>query len=214
MSLTKRPFISAGLTLLTASMLASCSPSETGSTTTLTGETTTTSVPATTEQTGTTVSTTTIATPTTFPTTTAAPTTSLADDTNQLASGSGCTPGTQQLPDGEWFGFVDELGEESLLFDLACWFAGEAAVRASAEDGEESPPPNDYYVRNGNDLTRQLDVDAGVSVEYYPDGDPANYFITDFENWGQLAENRGFFLGVWVTIEEGEVTKIVEQWVP
>lgn len=174
-------------------------PSET--TTSTTEPSTTTSGPSTT---------TTLA-----PTTTTASSTTIPEDTNQLASGSGCTPGSETLPDGEWFGFVDDIGDTTLFFDLACWFTGDAAIIASAEDGEESPPPNDYYVRNQSDLIRELQVGPDVPVDFYPDGDPANYFVTTFAEWDSLADDRGgFFFGVWVTIEEGDVTRIVEQWVP
>jgi hypothetical protein len=38
----------------------------------------------------------------------------------------------------------------TITFDLIQFFTGEAATKAAAEDGEESPPPNDYYIRNVN----------------------------------------------------------------
>lgn len=208
----------AGVILLLTLMTVGCSPSETaGSTTTQpAGTTTETTEQPTTTHTPTTTSSPPIPTTTTTKplTTTTASATTVPADTNQLASGSGCTPGTEELPDGEWFGLVDELTDTKLFFDLACWFTDDAAVIASAEDGEESPPPNDYYVRNANNLIRELEVNSNVPVEFYPDGDPGNYFITEFENWSELADSRGLFLDVWVTIEDGEVTKITEQWVP
>ena len=83
-------------------------------------------------------------------------------------SGSGCTPGdTVSLPEGEWYGVVVSASLSGIEFDLACWFTGEAAVTAAAEDGAE-PPPNDYYVRNDNPQIRSLPVSSETEVVWYP----------------------------------------------
>jgi hypothetical protein len=135
-------------------------------------------------------------------------------DTNDLAEGSGCTPGGGPLPDGEWYGLVVSRGDDSLEFDLACWFTGDGAVLASAEDGEESPPPNDYYVRNANPETRDVPVASDVEVVFYPDGDPTNEDTVSYDEWVALVAQRGYELGVWLEVEEGLITEIREQWVP
>ena len=136
--------------------------------------------------------------------------------TNELAEGSGCTPpSVTDLPDGEWYGVVEGAGDGQLVFDLACWFTGDVAVIASAEDGEESPPPNDYHTRNANDVLRTVDVDAGAPVTWYPDGgDPANVATVTYDQWRSDRESRVFDLAVWLTIEGGIVIAIDEQWVP
>ena len=41
---------------------------------------------------------------------------------------------------------------------------GEAAVSAAREDSGEVPPPNDYWVRNENDLLRTLPVSTDARV--------------------------------------------------
>ncbi|HET7846592.1 MAG TPA: hypothetical protein VFL72_03805 [Acidimicrobiia bacterium] len=188
-----------GLVLLTA-----CGN---GASTDTTNPTTTSTTPATT----TSAEPTTTAPPTTV-TTTATSTT--VQNTDDLAEGSGCTPGEGPLPDGEWFGFVTSRAEESLDFDLACWFTGNAATQAAAEDGEESPPPNDYYVRNANPDTREVPVGELVEVTFYPDGDPNNSSEIDYDDWGGMVATRGFELGVWLEIENGAIDEIHEQWVP
>jgi hypothetical protein len=135
--------------------------------------------------------------------------------TNELADGSGCTPpSATDLPDGEWYGVVDNAGDGQLVFDLACWFTGDAAVIAAAEDGRESPPPNDYHTRNANDLLRTIEVDAGAPVTSYPDGDPANVVTVAYDQWRIDRESRAYNLAVWLTIEGGIVVAIDEQWVP
>jgi hypothetical protein len=200
MSRSRFPII--GLALLAACGGAASTDTTAGTTTSTTSATTTTSQPTASTQPSTTV------------TTAATTTTSATADTNDLAEGSGCTPGDGPLADGEWFGFVTSRSESLLAFDLACWFSGDAAIQASAEDGEESPPPNDYYVRNTNPATREVAVGDVVEVTFYPDGDPNNVSEIDYDDWAGMVATRGFELGVWLDIENGAIAEIHEQWVP
>jgi hypothetical protein len=129
-------------------------------------------------------------------------------------SGSGCTPGDGvALPEGEWYGVVVSASPSGIEFDPACWFTGEAAVAAAAEDGAE-PPPNDYYVRNKNPQVRSLSVSAETEVVWYPTGDPASELIVTFSDWVDGVASRGLFFGVWLDVIDGEVLGIREQWVP
>lgn len=133
----------------------------------------------------------------------------------ELALGSGCVPGATELPDGIWFGFLDEVSETTVAFDLACWFSGAPAAEAAAQDGEESPPPNDYYVRNSTELDRTLQVAAGTEVVWLPDlGDPATVARIDYPSWLVERAERESQPGVWVTTTGGAVTLIEEQYVP
>jgi hypothetical protein len=132
-----------------------------------------------------------------------------------VADGSGCTPGSGDLPDGRWFGYVTVTRADGLDLDLACWFSGEAAIEAAAEDGEESPPPNDYYVRNDNLAARSLAADPSVEVVWYPDlGDPTSEATTTFADWVAQDRGAGGVPGIWVEIDDGSVVSIHEQWVP
>ena len=200
-------------TTTTTSPATTAAPTTTDAPATTAAPTTTTAAPATTA-----APTTTTAAPATTaaPTTTAGPTTTAAPDTNSLAEGSGCTPGTSNsLPDGEWFGYVSGAAASALEFDLACWFTGDAAALASAEDGEESPPPNDYYVRNLNQLLRTLDVASDVAVSWLPNpGDPGTEATITYAGWLTGRASRDFQPGVWLTIAGGDVTEIREQYVP
>jgi hypothetical protein len=129
------------------------------------------------------------------------------------AAGAGCTPGSESLGDGVWFGLVKRADPDQLQFDLACWFTGDAAAAAAAEDGQESPPPNDYYVRNANPLIRTLNVAPGAQVLWYPGGDPSSSNTGTYPDW--LAARDGSFpFGVWVRMQSGLVVTITEQWVP
>lgn len=179
-------------------ILAACS-SQGGDSTTTTEDTTTTTMQDTSTTTG-------------APPTTGKPPT----DTNDLASGSGCKPGSEDsLPDGEWYGYLADVSSPEVEFDLACWFTGEAAVAAASEDGAESPPPNDYYVRNQSEALRSLAVEGSAEVEYLANGgDPNTVTTTSYEEWHVEWEIDGFSPGYWLTIEDGQVTRIVQQYVP
>jgi len=188
--------------LLTATLLLAGCSGETGDTT-LPPDTTTTSEPDTT----TTVPPTTTSVP-------AAPSTTSPVD--EGAEGSGCTPGEGDLADGEWYGEAASVSANEIEFDLACWFTGDAAIRAAAEDGEESPPPNDYYVRNVNTTLRTILVGDEVMVVWYPEiGDPASETTISYQEWLDALDDRGgLMLAVWIEIEEGVISSIREQWVP
>ena len=135
-------------------------------------------------------------------------------DLYQLASGSGCTPGTEQMPDGEWFGFVAAATPGEIEFDLACWFGGSAAADAAAEDGFESPPPNDYYVRNDSDQVRKVPVSADTEVaQLTPTGGPDST-IVGYDTWAAEWSSRDYQPSLWLTITGGEVVSIIEQYVP
>jgi hypothetical protein len=157
-----------------------------------------------------------VTTSTTAPptTTTTAPSTSTTEPDPLAPERSGCTPDTAELPDGEWYGQVDAFDATGISFDLACWFTGEAAEVAAADDGEESPPPNDYYVRNENDEVRLLTVAVDTPVTWQPSGDPNEVVEGTFADWTEYLEGVEFRLGIWVTVTGGQVTEIVEQWVP
>jgi hypothetical protein len=214
--------------IVVALVAAGCGSDDTATTTTSAATTqapATTAVPTTAAPTTTTIApTSTTAPPTTTApvttvtttTTTAAPTTTSAPDTNALADGSGCTPGTaDSLPDGEWFGYVSDADASTLDFDLACWFTGDAAAQAAAEDGEESPPPNDYYVRNVNPALRTLDVAPSAQVTWLPNpGDPSTETTVTYADWLVGRTGRAYQPGVWLTVGGGAITEFFEQYVP
>ena len=135
-------------------------------------------------------------------------------DINRLATGSGCMPGAGELPDGRWFGTVVARSVDSLSFDLACLFGDQPANDAAIEDGEESPPPNDYYIRNDNDTLRELSLDPGsLTVILLDELDLPNSYPVAYNEWRELE----FLFGppaFWITIENGQITEAAEQYFP
>jgi len=129
---------------------------------------------------------------------------------------SACAPGPGPLPDGLYFGFMGGAATDAFEFDLACWFSGEPAIAAATADGEESPPPNDYYIRNANETLRREPVASGsISVAWIPDfGNPATRDITYTQWLSERDFGQTYTPPVWITVKNGAVVDIVEQWLP
>ncbi len=130
-------------------------------------------------------------------------------------SGSGCSPGGAELPDGWWFGWMD--GGPSATggaFDLACFFVGDAAVEAAREDGdsvaiEEGYVPNDHWIRNQNPQLRDVTFDEAIEYRcVFADPDDATK---------QVPCRPGDVAGdfpVWLRVRGGSVDRLVEQFLP
>ncbi len=191
--------------LAAAVIVASCSGEGGDQTTTTSPDETTSTV---------TVETTTTTTEATTTSTTPSTSTTAATGDPLAPEGSGCTPGTDILPDGEWYGGVRGFDEQGFSFDLACLYVGDAAEAAAAEDEEESPPPNDYYVLNENEAIRMLAVGPDTPVTWYPSGDPNDEVTGTYAEWIEFLATQESYLGIWVTVENGSVTEIAEWWVP
>lgn len=136
--------------------------------------------------------------------------------TIERATGSGCAPPEGDgLPDGRWFGFVDEAQADQVSFDLACWFTGTAAASAASEDGEESPPPNNFYIRNTINRVRLVDVADTAEVTWLTDaGDPESAEVDTYDTWAAAQTGREPRPGVWLDIANGAVVSIDQQYVP
>jgi hypothetical protein len=196
----------------------------------------TTRPPPTTRPPATTTPTTTMALTTTTPTT-VAPTTTLAPTTtagpyygppppffpdplpgSDQAHGSGCVlaPGATTLPDGIWFGMAEAYAPGTLTLDLACFWTGQAAVDKAADDGVEA---YDFYVRNVNPLTFPVPVAPSARV-WYIDASSGNVQAPDeipLAGWphpDSFLGCPGEWCSVWIYVNDGELTALVEQYLP
>lgn len=118
-------------------------------------------------------------------------------------------------------------GEYRVVADFMQFLTGDAAARAAAAAGEESPPPNDYFIVNENPRLRVIPVrDASVRVKMYSrhEGvDTDGYYLT-FERWyqiftgdetvGPITRRDMTAAGFWLTIRNGKLVAMEEQWVP
>jgi hypothetical protein len=96
------------------------------------------------------------------------------------ALGSGCSPGTDQLPDGVWFGWVDGAGSSSIDFDLACFYPG----------------PSEPATQNESARIRTLRLDPTLRV--FPGGAGS----VSYEEWAPSNDP------VWLFVNDREVTEI------
>ena len=108
--------------------------------------------------------------------------------------------------------------QRTIRFDLIQFFTGDAATKAAAEDNEESPPPNDYYIRNVNPRLRTLPVraDAPITVNVLAAQATGN---ATKDTPVTLAKLASYFPNsgtppFWITVEQGQVTKIAQQYLP
>jgi hypothetical protein len=135
-------------------------------------------------------------------------------------------PTTQTGITGKRFGYIKKFetknGTVYVTMDQAEFLTGKSAADAAAAHGDESPPPNDYYIVNDNSLLRTYPLASSVKVTLttQPDNvDPGGYAST-------LAKLRGAFSGsepglknaksspYWFTLKNGVVTAIAEQYLP
>ena len=141
------------------------------------------------------------------------------------------TPTDAPLPDGRSFGFIRSVDARArtISFDLAEFLEGDEADEAYREDsglsGDEEVE-NDYYVRNQNPRLRTLEVAEDAKIRVV--GDPpdtvegswddfAAAFSSDeiqpFNDDGS-ASYRGANGRYWITVADGSVVSIEEQYVP
>ena len=138
------------------------------------------------------------------------------------AAGSGCTPGVEELPDGVWFGFVAELGDAVIAFDLACLYTGDAAYAHGAD-----PEGADIMMRNDSPALRTIPIaqearffvhEDALRIEPY---NRINFSASEVSRLrqhlkqrppGRPLESWSAHVGTWILIEDGELIELLEFW--
>jgi hypothetical protein len=105
-----------------------------------------------------------------------------------------------------------DAGRGTVTFDLVQWYFGEDAAREAAKDHQESPPPNDYYVRNVNPKLRTLPTAAGATITVNNLLSTQQPMPVTLAKLATLTHDRSPVF--WITVRHGQVRKISEQWVP
>lgn len=159
-----------------------------------------------------------------MPTPTSTP--ALASSLSQsLIEPTSASPGAE-LEDGRHFGYIESIDLEivpgSVAFDLAYFLTGEEANQAAAEDGYETPVPNDYYISNDNPRLRTLVVARDVAIRLVDWGHSTGPFSADPGRFQEsfaldeypLGPYKGKFVPYWLTIEDAVVVTIEEQYLP
>ncbi len=136
-----------------------------------------------------------------------------------------------QIDNGRYIGFITHLAESGLTggpevhYDLAVWFEGDAADAAALEDGEESPRPNDYYIRNVDPLELVVPISPNVAItsvwyhyDTYQDLESRPVTLEELAAamTGEPVGSQEVMWSSpwWVTVVDGEVVAIDEQYVP
>jgi hypothetical protein len=97
-------------------------------------------------------------------------------------------------------------------FDLIQFYQGDQATVEAAKDHQESPPPNDYYIRNVNSKLRTLPVGADATITANQiAGSNQDVPVTLAKLATLTREHSPVF---WITVGHDQVLKIGEQWVP
>jgi hypothetical protein len=108
---------------------------------------------------------------------------------------------------------VDPAGG-SITFDLIQLYFGEEAKREELKDHDtQYPAPNDVYLRNVNPRLRTLPVPVDATISVLDN----NFDATDgYVSLAKLAAvlPRQSSMPFWITVRNGQVVKIVEQYIP
>jgi hypothetical protein len=138
-------------------------------------------------------------------------------------------PDDAELEDGRHFGYVTsvDVEERTIVFDLAIWLSGDEADRAYQDaTGETGPVPNDYYVVNDNPKLRTLTLAPDVRVRLLDWNDCCGtFFDADLDVWARaVVRNRHIDVNgreysnnsrqVWITVQDGVLTLVEEQYTP
>ncbi len=110
-----------------------------------------------------------------------------------------------------------DAGRRTVTFDLIQLYWGDEAAREAARDHQESPPPNDYYLRNVNPRLRTLPVraDATITVNTLAAAWTGSATRNVPVTLSQLASLLGKYSPpFWITVRHDQVVKIVEQYLP
>ena len=124
------------------------------------------------------------------------------------------------LPDGRHPVYLKSVDpdQQTITFDLIQFYSGDAATKAAAEDNKESPPPNDYYIRNVNSRLRTLPVRTGAPITVnvlaaQSTGSSTKDVSVTLDELASYFPNSGT-APFWITVEQGQVTKIAQQFLP
>jgi hypothetical protein len=105
-----------------------------------------------------------------------------------------------------------EPDRQRITFDLVQWYGGADAVREAAKDNLEAD--NDYYIRNSSSRLRTLPVLAAAAItvnQLTGSNHAVPVSLAKLSNWFPRTGPGPMF---WITVRDGHVSQISEQWVP
>ncbi len=108
-----------------------------------------------------------------------------------------------------------------VTLDYIQFLTGDEAAAAAEAHGDESPPPNDYYIVNDNPQLREFPVDENIDVQvvFSAEGysEPGGLRIP-FAEWldGVTGSLELYYLTNYytVTVTDGVITELDQQYLP
>jgi hypothetical protein len=159
------------------------------------------------------------------PTHTSSPTPTVSASPNSSPSTSPAPDNA--IPDGRSFVYAKKVtgseGEQSLTFDLARFLTDQAANDAATAHGDESPPPNGYYIVNDNPLLRTVPISPTVSIRYFPSSGPAccKHEAGTLDGFAAAVNGTAMtdypdmsFSPWWINMRGGVIVGISQQYLP
>lgn len=165
--------------------------------------------------------------------TSAVATTPPAASTDATESGSGApeetTKTTSPAPktSERAFAYIKSIaktaGGYEITLDYAQYLTGDTAAKAASAHGDESPPPNDYYIVNDNKRLRTFTLGNSASIrltmadgKFSDPGTRRTYTAKKFASmWSaSSAEDPIRILPYWVTVKNDVVVKVEDQYLP
>jgi hypothetical protein len=125
---------------------------------------------------------------------------------------SGCSPGSSDgLPDGAWYGVVQEWGDDSISFDLACLYHPKSPEWAAYLDSlGPDEPQSEYPTTNDNPGLRTLPLAEGSvfwSADYKSLPDDSTVPYSEVQSGWDKSD-------YYVYVNDGEVTEVVKVYYP
>lgn len=112
-------------------------------------------------------------------------------------------------------------GVTYVTLDYIQFLTGEEAADMAAARGDESPPPNDYYIVNDNPELREYPVEDGIIVGVVftadgmsvPEGLPISLaeWVDGMSGPMQLCYTDAYYI---VTVTDGAITALDQQYLP
>jgi hypothetical protein len=102
--------------------------------------------------------------------------------------------------------------QQRITFDLVQWYGGADAAREAAKDNLEAD--NDYYIRNTSSRLRTLPVLAAAAItvnQLNGSNQAVPVSLAKLSTWFPRMGPGPMF---WITVRDGHVSQISEQWVP
>jgi len=137
----------------------------------------------------------------------------LRDGTSQASSSP-----APELQDGRQFGLIKSVELQTspgtIVFDPADQLTGEEANRAAAAHGDEVPVSNDVYKVNDDPTVHALALSRDVEIRLINWDNCCDTVTADLEGFKASFRGSDNYWGFWVTLDQGVVVKIEEQYHP